>query len=165
MPASRISFHSGKSSFVEIHVTTPAPLNWLTLVRHSFMSLLECFHEPLPPDVACLQGEAIGLFYSLHPLSAQMKAGVMALETPPDASENAGYYFTPNGLAIRLQVPATFEGFDTTLRALLAVGQYSGCRLSDEIRAGYFELLGAFILSPADVTPVPASTNQTCNPR
>ena len=152
MPASRISFHSGKSSFVEIHVTTPAPLNWLTLVRHSFMSLLECFHEPLPPDVACLQGEAIGLFYSLHPLSAQMKAGVMALETPPDASENAGYYFTPNGLAIRLQVSATFEGLDTTLRALLAVGQHSGCRLSEEIRAGYFELLGALIPSFTDIS-------------
>jgi hypothetical protein len=38
------------------------------------------------------------------------------------------------------------------LRALLAVGQHSGCRLSDEIRAGYFELLGALIPFPADVS-------------
>lgn len=152
MPASQISFHPGKPSFVEIRVTTPAPLDWLTLVRHSFMSLLECFHDPLPPDAACLQGEAIGLLYSLHPLPAQMKAGVMALDTPPGMDENAGYYFMPDGLVIRLQVPATFEGLDTTLRALLAVGQHSGCRLSDEIRAGYFELLGALIPSPTDIS-------------
>ncbi len=152
MPASRISFYPGKPSFVEIRVTTPAPLDWLTLVRHSFMSLLECFHDPLPPDVTCLQGEAIGLLYSLHPLPAQMKAGVMSLDTPPGADENAGYYFTSGGLAIRLQVPATFEGLDTTLRAFLAVGLHSGCRLSDEIRAGYFELLTALIPSPADVS-------------
>lgn len=152
MPASRISFHSGKPSFVEIRVTTSAPLDWLTLVRHSFMSLLECYHDPLPPDVACLQSDVIGLLYSLHPLPAQMKAGVMALHTPPDASENAGYYFTPGGLAIRLQTAATFEGLDATLRALLAVGQHSGCRLSDEIRAGFFELLGALIPSPADIS-------------
>lgn len=162
MPASKISFHPGKPSFVEIRVATPAPLDWLILVRHSFMSLLECFHDPLPPDVTRLQGEVIGLFYSLHPLPAQMKAGVMALETPPGANENAGYYFMPGGLAIRLQVPATFEGLDTTLRALLAVGQHSGCRLSDEIRAGFFELLGALIPSPADVNPFPASPNQVC---
>lgn len=71
---------------------------------------------------------------------------------PPGADENAGYYFTADGLAIRLQVAATFEGLDTALRALLAVGQHSGCRLSDEIRAGYFELLGALILSPADIS-------------
>lgn len=152
MPASRISFHSGQPSFVEIHVATPAPLDWLTLVRHSFMSLLEYFDEPLPPDVACLQGEAIGLLYALHPLPAQMKMGVAALDMPPGADENAGYYFTADGLAIRLQVAATFEGLDTALRALLAVGQHSGCRLSDEIRAGYFELLGALILSPADIS-------------
>ncbi len=151
MPASRISFHSGQPSFVEIHVATHAPLDWLTLVRHSFMSLLEYFDEPLPPDAACLQGEAIGLLYSLHPLPAQMKAGVMALETPPGTNENAGYYFTPDGLAIRLQVPATFEGLDTTLRALLAVGQHSGCRLSDEIRAGFFELLVVFLPSNAEI--------------
>jgi hypothetical protein len=154
MPASRISFHPGQPSFVEIRIATPAPLDWLTLVRHSYMSLLECYHDPLPPDVACLQSDVIRLLYSLHPLSAQMKAGVMALETPPDASENAGYYFTPDGLTIRLQVPATFEGLDTALRALLAVGRHSGCRLSDEIRAGYFELLGALIPSPADVAAV-----------
>lgn len=115
------------------------------------MSLLECYHDPLPPEVSYLQGDVIGLLYSLHPLPAQMKAGVMALDTPPGVDENAGYYFMPGGLAIRLQVPATFEGLDTTLRALLAVGQHSGCRLSDEIRAGYFELLGALIPSPADV--------------
>lgn len=151
MPASRISFYPGQPSFVEIRVTTPTPLDWLTLVRHSFMSLLECFHDPLPPDVACLQSYAIGLLYSLHPLPAQMEAGVAALATLPDANENEGYYFTPGGLALRLQVSTTFEGFDTTLRALLAVGQHSGCRLSDEIRAGYFELLGALIPSPADV--------------
>lgn len=152
MPAPRISFHSGQPSFVEIHVTTPAPLDWLTSVRFSFMSLLECYHEPLPPDATCLQGEVIGLLYSLHPLPAQMKVGVLALETPPDASENAGYYFTSGGLAIRLQTAATFEGLDTALRALLAVGQHSGCRLSDEIRVGYFELLDALIPSPADVS-------------
>lgn len=152
MPASRISFHPGQPSFVEIRVITPAPLDWLTLVRHSFMSLLEYYHEPLPPNVSCLQSDVFGLLYSLHPLPAQMKAGVAALDTLPGASENAGYYFTPGGLAIRLQVPATFEGLDTTLRALLAVGQHSGCRLSDEIRAGYFELLGALIPSPADVS-------------
>ncbi len=80
-----------------------------------------------------------------------MKAGVEALETPPGANENAGYYFTPGGLALRLQVAASFEGLDTALRALLAVGQYSGCRFSDKIRAGYFELLTALILSPADI--------------
>jgi hypothetical protein len=152
MPASRISFHPGQPSFVEIRVTTSAPLEWLTLVRHSFMSLLECFHEPLPPDVACLQNDAIGLLRSLHPLPVQMDLGAAALDMPPGADENAGYYFTPGGLAIRLQVPATFEGLDTTLRALLAVGQHSGCRLSDEIRAGYFELLTALIPSPADVS-------------
>lgn len=151
MPASRISFHPGQPSFVEIRVATPAPLDWLTLVRHSFMSLLECFHAPLPPDVSCFQGEAIGLLYSLHPLPAQMKAGVMALDTPPDVSENAGYYFTSGGLAIRLQVSATFEGLEMALRALLAVGQHSGCRLSDEVRAGYFELLGALIPSPVEI--------------
>ncbi|MCK6691270.1 MAG: hypothetical protein L6Q97_04120 [Thermoanaerobaculia bacterium] len=152
MPASQISFHPGESSIVEIRVATPVPLDWLTLVRHSFMSLLECLHEPLPPDAAYLQGEAIGLLYSLNPLPSQMKAGVAALETPPDVSENAGYYFTPDGLVIRLQVPATFEGLDTALRALLAVGQHSGCRLSDEIRAGFFELLGALIPSPTDIS-------------
>jgi len=152
MPASQISFYPGKPSFVEIRVTTPAPLDWLTLVRHSFMSLLEYYHDPLPPDVACLQSDVFGLLYSLHPLPAQMKAGVEALDTPPDAVENEGYYFTPGGLALRLQVAANFEGLDTTLRALLAVGQHSGCRLSDEIRAGYFELLGALIPSPADVS-------------
>ena len=152
MPTSHISFHSGKPSFVEIHVTTPAPLDWLTLVRHSFMSLLEYYHDPLPPDVSCLHSDVFGLLYSLHPLPAQMKAGVAALNMPPGANENAGYYFTSGGLAIRLQVPATFEGLDTTLRALLAVGQHSGCRLSDEIRAGYFELLGALIPSPADIS-------------
>lgn len=151
MPASRISFYPDKPSFVEIRVTTPAPLEWLTLTRHAFMSLLECFHDPLPPDVACLQSNAIGLLYSLHPLPAQMEAGVAILATLPDANENEGYYFTPGGLAIRLQVPATFEGLDITLRTLLAVGQHSGCRLSDEIRAGYFELLGTLIPSPADV--------------
>lgn len=151
MPASQISFYPGKLSFVEIRVTTPAPLDWLTLVRHSFMSLLEYYHDPLPPDVSCLQSDVFGLLYSLHPLPAQMKAGVAALNTPPDADENAGYYFTPGGLALRLQVAANFEGFDMTLLALLAVGQHSGCRLSDEIRAGYFELLGALIPSPADV--------------
>lgn len=151
MPTPRISFHSGKPSFVEIRIATSAPLDWLTLVRHAFMSLLECYHEPLPSDVACLQSDVFGLLYSLHPLPAQMKAGVMALETPPGANENAGYYFTSGGLAIRLQVPATFEGLETALRALLAVGQHSGCRLSDEVRAGYFELLGALIPSPADV--------------
>jgi hypothetical protein len=150
MSASRISFHPGQPSFVEIRVATPAPLDWLTLVRHSFMSLLEYFHEPLPPDAACLQGEAIGLLYSLHPLPAQVKAGVTAFDTPPDASENAGYYFMSDGLAIRFQVAATFEGLDTILQVLLAVGQHSGCRLSDEIRAGYFELLDALIPSPAD---------------
>jgi hypothetical protein len=53
-------------------------------------------------------------------------------------------------LAIRFQVAATFEGLDTILQVLLAVGQHSGCRLSDEIRAGYFELLDALIPSPAD---------------
>ncbi|GAB4490279.1 MAG: hypothetical protein OHK0019_08880 [Saprospiraceae bacterium] len=154
MPASKISFHPGQPSFVEIRVTTTVPLDWLTLVRHSFMSLLECFHDPLPPDVTRLQGEVVRLLYSLHPLPAQMKAGVATLETPPDANENAGYYFTPGGLAIRLQVPATFEGLDTTLRALLAVGQHSGCRLADEIRTGYFELLSVLILSPADICAV-----------
>lgn len=160
MPASRISFHPGQPSFVEIRVTTSAPLDWLTLVRHSFMSLLEFFHEPLPPDVACLQGEVIGLLCSLHPLPAQMKAGVAALETPPDVDENKGYYFTPDGLAIRLQVAATFEGLDTTLRALLAVGQHSGCRLSDEIRAGYFDLLGVLLPSPADVSAAFLATSK-----
>ena len=152
MPASKISFHSGQPSFVEIHVATSAPLDWLTLVRHSFMSLLEYYHDPLPPDVACLQSDVFGLLYSLHPLPVQMKAGVAALDTPPGADENAGYYFTPGGLALRLQVAANFEGLETALRALLAVGQHSGCRLSDEVRAGYFELLGALIPSPADVS-------------
>lgn len=151
MPASRISFHSGKPSFAEIHVSTPAPLDWITSVRHSFMSLLECFHEPLPPDVSYLQSYAVGLLHSLHPLPAQMKAGAVALDTPPDAHENEGYYFTPGGLVLRLQV-AAFEGLDTTMRALLAVGQHSGCRLSDEIRIGYFELLGALIASPTDIS-------------
>lgn len=152
MPASRISFHSGKPSFVEIRVTTSAPLEWLTSVRHSFMSLLECVHEPLPSDVACLQSDAIGLLYSLHPLPAQMKAGVAALDTLPDVSENAGYYFTPDGLAIRLQIAATFEGLDTILRTLLAIGQHSGCRLSDKIRTGYFELLATLMPSPVDIS-------------
>jgi len=101
MPASQISFYPGKPSFVEIRVTTPAPLDWLTLVRHSFMSLLEYYHDPLPPDVACLQSDVFGLLYSLHPLPAQMKAGVEALDTPPDAVENEGYYFTP-GMGKRL---------------------------------------------------------------
>ena len=150
MSASRISFHSGKPSFIEIGVTTSAPLDWLTLVRHSFMSLLEYFHEPLPPDAAGLQGEAIGLLYSLHPLPAQMKAGMTALHTPPGTDKNAGYYFTPDGLAIRFQVPATFEGLDTIVQVILAVGRHSGCSLSDEIRAGYFELLGAIIPFSAD---------------
>jgi len=151
MPASRISFHPGKPSFAEIHINTPSPLDWVTFVRHSFMSLLECFHEPLPPDASYLQSHAVGLLCSLHPLPAQMKAGVMELDTPPDAHENEGYYFRPGGLVLRLQV-ATFEGLDTTLRALLAVGQYSGSRLSDEIRIGYFELLGALIASPANIS-------------
>ncbi len=151
MPAPRISFHPGKPSFAEIHICTSAPLDWITSVRHSFISLLDCFHEPLPPDVSYLQSHAVGLLCSLHPLPAQMKAGVMALDTPPDVHENGGYYFTPGGLVLRLQV-ATFEGMDTTLWALLAVGKYSGCRLSDEIRTGYFELLGALIASPADIS-------------
>lgn len=151
MSASRISFYPGKPSFVEIRVTTPSPLEWLTSVRLSLMSLLECFHEPLPLDVACLQSYAIGLLYSLHPLPSQMKAGVAALDTLPGADENEGCYFTRDGLALRLRVGNTFEGFDTTLRALLTVGQYSGCRLSDDIRIGYFELLTALIPSPADV--------------
>ncbi|MFN0216160.1 MAG: hypothetical protein ACKVT2_18025 [Saprospiraceae bacterium] len=151
MPASRISFHPGKPSFAEIHISTPSPLDWVTFVRHSFISLLECFHEPLPSDVSYLQSYAVGLLCSLHPLLAQMKAGVMELNTPPDAHENEGYYFTPGGLVLRLQI-TTFEGLDTTLRALLAVGQYSGCRLSDEIRTGYFELLGALIASPTDIS-------------
>lgn len=152
MSVSRITFHSDKPSFVEIRIVTPSPLDWLTLVRHSFMSLLEYYHDPLPSNVSCLQSDVFGLLYSLHPLPSQMKAGVWALDTPPGENENAGYYFTPGGLALRLQVAANFEGFDTTLRALLAVGQHSGCSLSDEIRAGYFELLGALIPSPADIS-------------
>ncbi|MFN0176992.1 MAG: hypothetical protein ACKVU0_20285 [Saprospiraceae bacterium] len=153
MPAPRISFHPGKPSFAEILINTPAPLDWITNVRHSFISLLECFHEPLPPDVSYLQSYAVGLRCSLHPLPVQMKAGVTALDTPPDAHENEGYYFTPDGLVLRLQV-ATFEGLDSTLRALLAVGQYSGCRLADEVRISYFELLGALIPSSADISAV-----------
>lgn len=151
MPTSRISFYPGKPSFVEIRVTTPSPLEWLTSVRHSLMSLFECFHDPLPSDVSCMQSYAIGLLYSLHPLPVQMKAGVAALDTLPGADENEGCYFTLDGLVLRLRVGNTFDGFDTTLRALLAVGQYSGCSLSDDIRTGYFELLSAFIPLPADV--------------
>lgn len=69
-----------------------------------------------------------------------------------DVSENAGYYFTPDGLAIRLQIAATFEGLDMVLRTLLAIGQHSGCRLSDKIRTGYFELLATLMPSPVDIS-------------
>lgn len=152
MPAARISFHAGSPAFSEIHIPTFTPLAWLASVRYSLAFLLEGFHEPLPVETAGLRGYAIWLLYSLHPLPAQMKAGTAALHTAPGMDENEGYYFTPGGLVIRLQVAASYGELHLTLRALLAVGQYSGYSLSDEVRAGYFELLGALTPSPADVS-------------
>ena len=150
MPTNRISFHPGNPSFMEIHVTTSAPLDWLVLVRPALASLLDCFHAPLPANADGMRGYGIWLLYSLYPLPAQIKAGTAALDTPPGTNEQEGYYFTPDGLVLRLQIAASFEELDSTLRALLAIGQYSGHSLADEMRMGYFELLGAFISSSAD---------------
>ncbi len=150
MPANRISFHPSKPSFPEVRVTTSAPLDWLALVRPALASLLDCFHAPLPVDADGLRGYGVWLLYSLYPLPAQMKAGTAALHTAPDPNEIEGYYFTPDGLVLRLQIAASFGELDMTLRALLAIGQYSGHSLADEVRMGYFELLGAFISSSAD---------------
>lgn len=152
MPAPRICFHAGKPSFMEVCVTTSAPLEWLALVRPALASLLECFHEPLPTNADGLRGYGIWLLYSLYPLPTQMKAGTTALQTPPGMNEQEGYYFTPDGLVLRLQVATSFIELDTTLRALVTIGQYSGFSLADEMRVGYFELLGALIPSPVDIS-------------
>lgn len=137
---------------MEVRVITSAPLDWLALVRPALASLLECFHQPLPVDPDGLRGYGIWLLYSLYPLPAQIKAGTAALHTPPGPNEQEGYYFTPDGLTLRLQVATSSDELHLTLRALLAVGQYSGFSLADEVRLGYFELLGALIPSPADVS-------------
>lgn len=154
MPAPHISFHTGQPSFLEVHVTTSAPLDWLSSVRRSFTFLLECFHEPLQPDAASLRSYAIWLLYSLYPLPTQIKAGAVALETPPAANESEGCYFTPDGLAIRVQTIAPFTVLNMILRAIIVVGQHSGYRLADEVRVGYFELLNALTPSPADIIAV-----------
>ena len=164
MPASQFYFQTGQHSFVEIHVPTFTPFDWVILVRRSFSSLLECFHEPLPSEAAGLHTYAVSLLYSLHPLPAQMQAGLKALSAAPDVGENEGYYFTPNGLALRIRTGSFNVEWSAHIRALLAVGQYSGYRLADEVRAGYFELLGALIppLAPMPVSDA-ADTLPTCS--